>query len=276
MPYAKRIIPCLDVHHGRVVKGVKFVELRDAGDPVEVAARYDAEGADEVTFLDISASHEERRTTLDMVERTARRVFIPLTVGGGIRTVADIRDTLNAGADKTSLNSAAVADPDVIQAGAERFGAQCIVVAIDAKKIAGDAVAPTVKHEAAQKCALDTNSRWQVYTHGGRKPTGLCAVKWAAYVAARGSGEILLTSMDRDGTKNGYDLELTAAVSQAVSVPVIASGGAGTLQHLIDGIQKGKADAVLAASIFHFREIAIADVKRSMYAAGIAVRLLNP
>lgn len=273
MPYAKRIIPCLDVHGGRVVKGVKFLELRDAGDPVEVAARYNREGADEITFLDISASHEERRTTLDTVERTARQVFIPLTVGGGIRGVDDIRDTLNAGADKTSLNTAAVFDPDIVAAGAERFGAQCVVVAIDARRLLGDAAMPVVDHEAKSICALDAESRWQVYTHGGRKPTGLDVVKWARYVTGRGAGEILLTSMDRDGTKSGFDLELTAAVSDAVSVPVIASGGAGSVDHLIAGVREGHADAVLAASIFHFREIDIAAVKRAMHEAGIAVRL---
>ncbi|RMF18158.1 MAG: imidazole glycerol phosphate synthase subunit HisF [Candidatus Dadabacteria bacterium] len=272
MALACRIIPCLDVHDGRVVKGVQFVDLRDAGDPVEVAGIYDREGADELTFLDISASHEGRRTTLEMVERTARQVFIPLTVGGGIRSVDDMRDTLNAGADKTAVNTAAVFDPDTIAAGAERFGAQCIVVAIDARRITDDRIDPVVDHPAARECALEPDSRWQVYTHGGRKPTGLDAVRWASWLTRHGAGEVLLTSMDCDGTKAGYDVELTAAVSDAVGVPVIASGGAGNAQHMVDAVRLGRADAVLAASIFHFRELTIAAVKDDMAAAGIPVR----
>lgn len=250
---AKRIIPCLDVNAGRVVKGVKFLELRDAGDPVEVARRYDAEGADEITFLDITASSDERDTILHVVEAVAGQVFIPLTVGGGVRSVADIRRLLNAGADKVSINTAAVQRPELVREAAERVGSQCIVVAIDAK-----AVAP---------------GRWHVFTHGGRNDTGRDALEWAKEVVALGAGEILLTSMDRDGTRQGFDLALTRAVSDAVSVPVIASGGVGTLEHLTEGVSEGGADAVLAASIFHFGEYSIAQAKELMRARGIEVRL---
>lgn len=275
MSVARRIIPCLDVHDGRVVKGVRFLDLRDAGDPVEVAARYDAEGADEVTFLDISASHEGRDLMLRTVEATARRVFIPLTVGGGIRTVDDIRRALGAGADKTSLNTAAITDPAVLGEGAARFGSQCVVVAIDARRIAYGAprTAPVFDHEWARAAALDADSRWEVYTHGGRRPTGLDAVRWARQAVRAGAGEVLLTSMDCDGTKAGYDLPLTRAVSDAVPVPVIASGGAGSAEHLVAAAVEGHADGLLAASIFHFREVEIADVKRRLREAGVPVRL---
>jgi cyclase len=250
---AKRIIPCLDVTGGRVVKGVNFVALRDAGDPVEVAARYNEQGADELTFLDITATSDGRDLILHMIEAVASQVFIPLTVGGGVRTVADVRRLLNSGADKVSFNSAAVADPQVIRAASDKYGAQCIVVAIDAKRQPGGG--------------------WHVYTHGGRKDTGLDAVQWARRMAAQGAGEILLTSMDRDGTRIGFDLELTRAVSDAVDVPVIASGGVGTLEHLADGITVGGADAVLAASIFHYGEHTVAEAKALMAARGIPVRL---
>ncbi len=247
----KRIIPCLDVKDGRVVKGVNFLGLRDAGDPVEVAARYDAEGADELAFLDITASHEQRPILLDVVRRTAETVFIPVTVGGGVREVGDIRALLNAGADKVSINTAAVARPDFVREAAECFGTQCIVVAIDAKR-AGE--------------------RWEVFTHGGRTPTGLDAVAWARRMEGFGAGEILLTSMDRDGTKLGYDLALTRAIAEAVRVPVIASGGAGSLEHLCDALAAG-ADAVLAASIFHYREFTIRQAKEFLASRGVAVRL---
>ena len=257
---AKRIIPCLDVTGGRVVKGVNFVELRDAGDPVEIAARYNEQGADELTFLDITATSDERDLILHIIEAVASQVFIPLTVGGGVRTVDDVRRLLNAGADKTSFNSAAIANPDVIAAASAKYGAQCIVVAIDAKRRVGE--------EAAAR-----GSGWDVYSHGGRRNTGLDAVQWAAEMTRRGAGEILLTSMDRDGTKAGFDLELTRAVSDAVSVPVIASGGVGNLDHLADGIQKGGADAVLAASIFHYGEFTVAQAKARMAERGIPVRL---
>jgi cyclase len=249
----KRIIPCLDVKDGRVVKGVSFVDLRDAGDPVEVAAVYDREGADELCFLDITASHEQRRTILEVVERTAARVFMPLTVGGGVRTLEDIRALLNAGADKVSINTAAVQRPEFVQEAAQRFGTQCIVVAIDAK------------------CA-NTADRWEVFTHGGRKATGLGVLAWATRMEQYGAGEILLTSMDQDGQQNGYDLNLTAAVSGAVSVPVIASGGVGSLEHLYEGFTVGKADAVLAASIFHFRSHTIPEAKAYLRQRGIPVR----
>ena len=249
----KRIIPCLDVTAGRVVKGVSFVNLRDAGDPVEMAALYNAEGADEVVFLDITASSDERATMVDVVERTAERVFIPLTVGGGIRSVEDMRAMLRAGADKTGINSAAVADPTLVARGAEAFGSQCIVVAIDAKRRAD-------------------GSGWEVYTHGGRRPTGIDAVEWAARVEQLGAGEILLTSMDADGTQDGYDLALTAAVSGAVGIPVIASGGAGGPAHLYDAVTEGQADAVLAASIFHYGTYRIADVKQYLAERGVPVR----
>jgi imidazole glycerol-phosphate synthase subunit HisF len=257
---AKRIIPCLDVTGGRVVKGVNFLELRDAGDPVEIAARYNEQGADELTFLDITATSDERDLILHIIEGVASQVFIPLTVGGGVRTVDDVRRLLNAGADKTSFNSAAIANPDVISAASAKYGAQCIVVAIDAKRRSGD--------EAAAR-----GQGWDVYSHGGRRNTGLDAVRWAADMAQRGAGEILLTSMDRDGTKSGFDLELTRAVSDAVSVPVIASGGVGNLDDLADGIQTGGADAVLAASIFHYGEYTVGQAKARMAERGIAVRL---
>jgi len=251
---AKRIIPCLDVTGGRVVKGVNFVELRDAGDPVEIAARYNEQGADELTFLDITATSDGRDLILPIIEAVASQVFIPLTVGGGVRTVEDVRRLLNAGADKVSFNSAAVANPQVIHDASQKYGAQCIVVAIDAKR-----------RTAGQP-------GWDVYTHGGRKNTGLDAVEWAREMVARGAGEILLTSMDRDGTKSGFDLELTRQVSDAVGVPVIASGGVGSLQHLSDGIKIGGADAVLAASIFHYGEHTVGEAKRFMADHGISVR----
>lgn len=254
---AKRIIPCLDVKEGRVVKGVKFENLRDAGDPVEIAKQYDAEGADELVFLDITASHEKRNILLDVVTRTAEAVFMPLTVGGGVRTTDDIRTLLKSGADKVSLNTRAVENPQVLKEGAEKFGAQCIVLAIDAKR----------------KDANDPSRGWEVFTHGGRTATGKDAVEWAKQGVGLGAGEILLTSMDRDGTKNGYDLELTRAISDAVSVPVIASGGVGTLDHLAEGILKGKADAVLAASIFHYREFSVKQAKEYLKSKNIPVRL---
>ena len=257
---AKRIIPCLDVTGGRVVKGVNFVDLRDAGDPVEIAARYNEQGADELTFLDITATSDDRDLILHIIEAVAAQVFIPLTVGGGVRTVEDVRRLLNAGADKTSFNSAAIANPDVIGAASARYGSQCIVVAIDAKQRAGEEVAAR-------------GPGWDVYSHGGRRNTGLDAVQWAVQMARRGAGEILLTSMDRDGTRAGFDLALTRAVSDAVDVPVIASGGVGTLDHLADGIQKGGADAVLAASIFHYGEFTVAQAKARMAERGIPVRL---
>jgi len=263
---AKRIIPCLDVDAGRVVKGVRFVEIKDAGDPVEVARRYDQEGADEITFLDITASAHERDTMAHVVEQVAGEIFIPLTVGGGIRTLEDIRRMLNAGADKVSINSAAVARPEFVREAAERFGSQCIVVAIDAKKASPH---PALSPEARE----NEEPRWEIFTHGGRKPTGLDAVEWARRMVDYGAGEILLTSMDRDGTKSGFDLELTRAISEAVPVPVIASGGVGTLDHLADGVTEGKADAVLAASIFHFAEYSIREAKEHMAARGIEVRL---
>ncbi|MCA0893239.1 imidazole glycerol phosphate synthase subunit HisF [Microbulbifer agarilyticus] len=253
MGLAKRIIPCLDVDAGRVVKGVNFVDIRDAGDPVEVARRYNEAGADEVTFLDITATHEGRDTTLHTVEKMASEVFIPLTVGGGVRELQDIRNLLNAGADKTAINSAAVFNPDFVREAADRFGSQCIVVAIDAKQV--------------------DDGKWEIFTHGGRKPTGIDAVEWAKKMDRYGAGEILLTSMDRDGTKNGFDLALTRAISDAVSVPVIASGGVGNLQHLADGVLKGGADAVLAASIFHFGEYTVGEAKAFMQDAGIEMRL---
>ncbi|MEM6973891.1 MAG: imidazole glycerol phosphate synthase subunit HisF [Pseudomonadota bacterium] len=256
-----RVIPCLDVAEGRVVKGVNFVDLRDAGDPVEQAALYDAAGADELCFLDITASHEDRGTLLDVVARTAERCFMPLTVGGGVRAVEDIRALLLAGADKVSINTAAVRDPDFVARAAEKFGSQCITVAIDAKSTGGEA------GDAA------TPSGFEIFTHGGRKPTGIDAVHFARLVEAKGAGEILLTSMDRDGTKAGFNLPLTRAVSDAVSIPVIASGGVGTLDHLVEGVAEGHASAVLAASIFHFGEFSIAEAKAHMAAAGLPVRL---
>ena len=252
MGLAKRLIPCLDVHAGRVVKGVNFVQLRDAGDPVEIAKRYDDAGADELAFLDITASSDARDTIVDVIERVADQVFIPLTVGGGVRSVEDVRKLLNAGADKVSINTSAVEDPDLVERAACRFGSQAIVVAIDAR--GGD-------------------GRWEVYTHGGRKPRGLDVVEWAQRMAGKGAGEILLTSMDRDGTKSGFDLALTRAVTRAVTVPVIASGGVGRVEHLAEGIEQGGADAVLAASVFHFGEIAIPEAKRFLAGRGIEMRL---
>jgi len=256
MSLAKRIIPCLDVDNGRVVKGVRFVEIRDAGDPVENARRYNLEGADELTFLDITASSDDRETMVHVVEDVAREVFIPLTVGGGIRELADIRRMLNAGADKVSINTAAVSNPEFVASAADKFGSQCIVVAVDAKRVNTD----------------DELDRWEIFTHGGRKPTGINALEWVQKMDAYGAGEILLTSMDRDGTRAGFDNELNRQVSEAVRVPVIASGGVGNLQHLVDGILVGKADAVLAASIFHFGEYRISEAKAFMRDRGIEVR----
>jgi len=251
---AKRIIPCLDVKDGRVVKGVRFVELRDAGDPVEIARRYDREEADELVFLDITASHEKRDILIDVVRRTAEQVFMPLTVGGGVRTLEDIRALLLAGADKVSINTAAVADPEFVRRAAERFGSQCTVVAIDARAVPG------------------TPARWEVYTHGGRKPEGLDAVAWARRMESCGAGEILLTSMDRDGTRDGYDIPLTRAIADAVRIPVIASGGVGTLGHLLEGLTAGGADAVLAASIFHYGEHTVGEAKEYLRLHGVPVR----
>ncbi len=261
---AKRIIPCLDVKDGRVVKGVSFVNLRDAGDPVEVAKVYDEQGADELVFLDITASHEKRKTIIDVVMRTAEQVFMPLTVGGGIKNLDDIRNLLKAGCDKVSINTTAVENPEFIKEASERFGSQCIVVAIDAKR----SQKPEVRSQNNPP-----GISWEVYTHGGRKPTGIDAVKWAKKMEEYGAGEILLTSMDKDGTKDGYDIELTKAVSEAVTIPVIASGGAGNLEHLYDGLTKGKADAVLAASIFHYKEYTIREAKEFLRKKGVVVRL---
>jgi cyclase len=250
---SKRIIPCLDVKDGRVVKGINFVNLRDAGDPVEIAKKYSEQGADEICFLDITASHEERNTMIDVVERTAGEVFVPLTIGGGVRTLDDVRQLLLAGADKVSVNTAAVNNPDFVKEAAERFGSQCIVVAIDARSV-GD-------------------NKWEVYTHGGRNPTGIDAVEWARKMEENGAGEILLTSMDKDGTKSGYDLALTRTISRALSIPIIASGGAGNLEHLAEGVSEGEADAVLVASIFHYGEYSITEAKEHMKGEGIPVRL---
>ena len=268
----KRIIPCLDVDGGRVVKGISFVELRDAGDPAELAAVYDQEGGDELVFLDITASSDSRDTMVDVVRRVSEKVFIPLTVGGGIRSVEDIRRMLKAGADKVSLNTAAVNNPALIGEGAVQFGNQCIVVAIDAKRVDGESSPHERSRADDPSLALDENSRWQVYTRGGRTPTGIDAVKWAVRAVELGSGEILLTSMDEDGQKRGYDLDLTRAVSQATPVPVIASGGAGNLEHLYDALGAGKADAVLAASIFHFGEYSIGEAKDYLQKRGVPVR----
>jgi len=257
MALAKRIIPCLDCDKGRVVKGVKFLDIRDAGDPVEIAKRYSDAGADEITFLDITASHEGRETTVHTVESIAGQVFIPLTVGGGIRTLEDIRTMLNAGADKVAINTAAVTNPELVREAAARFGSQCIVVAMDAKKVS----------------AQGEPNRWEIFTHGGRKPTGIDAIEWAQRMVDYGAGEILLTSMDKDGTKSGFDLALNRAISNAVSVPIIASGGVGSLQDLVDGVVEGHADAVLAASIFHFGEFTIEEAKQYMADKGVTMRL---
>ncbi|MEZ7943571.1 MAG: imidazole glycerol phosphate synthase subunit HisF [Halioglobus sp.] len=256
MGLAKRIIPCLDVENGRVVKGVNFVDIRDAGDPVEIAMRYNEQGADELCFLDITASHEGRDTTVHTVEQIAEHVFIPLTVGGGIRAIEDIRTMLNAGADKVSINTAAIHNPELVRESAQRFGSQCIIVAIDAKRVDD----------------VEGQPRWEIFTHGGRKPTGIDAVAWAVRMAELGAGEILLTSMDRDGTKNGFELGVTRAITDAVEIPVIASGGVGTLDHLVDGVIQGGADAVLAASIFHFGEYTVPQAKAYMAQHGIEVR----
>ena len=285
----KRIIPCLDVHQGRVVKGVSFVNLRDAGDPAELAAHYDAEGADELVFLDITASSDAREIMVNVVEQVSEQVFIPLTVGGGIRKVADVRRMLEAGADKVSLNTAAVQDPMLVSEAADFFGCQCIVVAIDARSLEGDTVleAETVKPGGYAAPidqpdgldgldGLDERSRWQVVTHGGRTPTDLDAVKWARRVAELGAGELLVTSMDTDGQQSGYDLELLRAISEAVSIPVIASGGAGNLRHLYDALEVGKADAVLAASIFHYRTHTVSEAKEFLSSRGIPIRPIPP
>lgn len=258
MGLAKRIIPCLDVDNGRVVKGVQFVDIRDAGDPVEVANRYDKQGADEITFLDITASSDDRETMVHVVEQVASQVFIPLTVGGGIRSIEDIQRMLKAGADKVSINTAAVKDPEFVRRAAQQFGSQCIVVAIDAKQVESD-----------------NEKKWEVFTHGGRNTTGLDVIEWAQKMADFGAGEILLTSMDRDGTRDGFDIELTRAVSEAVNIPIIASGGVGNLEHLADGVINGKADAVLAASIFHFGEHTVAEAKACMAGKNIEVREYN-
>ena len=250
---SKRIIPCLDVKDGRVVKGIQFVNLRDAGDPVEVAKKYSEEGADEITFLDITASHEKRKTMIDVVERTASEVFVPLTVGGGLRTVEDVRELLLAGADKVTINTAAITDPEFVRRASDRFGSQCIVVAIDARRRDGGG--------------------WEVFTHGGRNPTGIDAVGWAAKMEDFGAGEILLTSMDRDGTEDGYDLELTRTISETVGIPVIASGGAGQLEHLVEAVEEGRADAVLCASIFHYGKYSINEAKEFLSEKGVLVRL---
>ncbi len=276
---AKRIIPCLDVKDGRVVKGVNFVNLRDAGDPVEIAAAYEAEGADELTFLDITASHEKRDIILDVVRHTAEKVFMPLTVGGGVRTLDDIRNLLKAGADKVAINTAAVHDPDFVGEAARKFGSQCIVVAIDAKEVSGVPKLPDTpfpwhdRHPELFFQQGDTLPAWQVFTHGGRNPTGIHAERWAKQMETYGAGEILLTSMDKDGTKSGYDLALNRTLSEAVTVPVIASGGAGTLEHLREALVEGKADAVLAASIFHFKEFTIAETKTYLKSRNIVVRI---
>ncbi|NTU43516.1 MAG: imidazole glycerol phosphate synthase subunit HisF [Nitrospirales bacterium] len=288
---AKRIIPCLDVKDGRVVKGVNFVNLRDAGDPVDNAIFYDAQGADELVFLDITASHEKRRIILDVVEKTATDVFMPLTVGGGIRVLDDIRNLLNAGCDKVSVNTTAVNDPEFIQAASEKFGSQCIVVAIDAKRVhdsrfeirdpeelpewlrASKELSDRICIDPSRLAPHASQPMWEVYTHGGRKPKGMDAIQWAKYMEELGAGEILLTSMDRDGSKDGYDLALTSAIAEAVSIPVIASGGVGNLEHIYDGLTKGKADAALAASIFHYREYTIKETKEYLRDKGVPVRL---
>ena len=276
---AKRIIPCLDVKDGRVVKGVNFVNLRDAGDPVEVAAAYEKEGADELTFLDITASHEKRNIILDIVARTAEKVFMPLTVGGGVRDLDDIRNLLNSGADKVAINTTAVHNPEFVRSAAERFGSQCIVVAIDAKRVASTRRSPDSNlswcklHPELFLTGNESRLSFEVYTHGGRNPTSINALHWAKLMETYGAGEILLTSMDCDGTKNGYDLKLNRTISESLTIPLIASGGAGTLDHLFEGITEGKADAVLAASIFHFKEFTIEETKRHLKSKGIPVRM---
>ncbi|MEC7640699.1 MAG: imidazole glycerol phosphate synthase subunit HisF [Nitrospinota bacterium] len=276
---AKRIIPCLDVKDGRVVKGVNFVSLRDAGDPVEIAAAYEKEGADELTFLDITASHEKRNIILDVVAQTAEKVFMPLTVGGGLRTLEDIRALLKAGADKVGINTAAVHNPEFVRRAAERFGSQCIVVAVDAKQTAPEAFPQAGdldwqdQHPELFFTEPVSHPAWEVYTHGGRNPKGIDVIRWTKLMESYGAGEILLTSMDRDGTKKGYDIPLNRAVAEAVSIPVIASGGAGTLEHLHEALAQGKADAVLAASIFHFKEYTIPQTKRYLDSKGVVVRL---
>jgi len=276
---AKRIIPCLDVKDGRVVKGVNFVNLRDAGDPVEVAAAYEKEGADELTFLDITASHEKRNIILDIVARTAEKVFMPLTVGGGVRDLDDIRNLLNSGADKVAINTAAVRNPEFVRSAAERFGSQCIVVAIDAKRVDSTRKSPDSNlswcqlHPELLLTGNESGLSFEVYTHGGRNPTSINALHWAKLMETYGAGEILLTSMDCDGTKNGYDLKLNRTISESLAIPLIASGGAGTLDHLFEGITEGKADAVLAASIFHFKEFTIEETKRHLKSKGIPVRI---
>lgn len=272
--HLKRVIPCLDVDKGRVVKGTNFVDIRDAGDPVELASRYDVEGADELVFLDITASHEERDTIVELARRCAEELFVPFTIGGGIRSEDDVRALLNAGADKVSLNSAALHDPGLITLCSRRFGSQCIVVAIDAKQVSGQASGePSRQVSSGLGHTLPDPPRWEAFLNGGRVPTGRDAVAWAVEVVERGAGEILLTSMDRDGTKDGYDLPLTRAVAEAVNVPVIASGGAGTLEHMVEVVQSAGADAVLAASIFHYQEYTIRQAKEYMAARGIPVRL---
>lgn len=276
---AKRIIPCLDIDRGRVVKGINFLSLVDAGDPVEQAQKYDREGADELVFLDITASSDARKTMLEMVNAVANAIFIPFTVGGGIRTIEDIRETLLAGADKISLNTAAVANPELIAQAAQRFGSQCIVVAIDARRVVEPAANPNAANDPNSPHTLEANlnlpAKWQVYTHGGRKATGIDAIEWAQKVAALGAGEILLTSMDADGTKDGYDLALTRSVAQAVKIPVIASGGAGEMVHLYQAFTEGEAAAVLAASIFHFGTFTIGAVKEYLNTQGVPVRQLK-
>ena len=276
---AKRIIPCLDVKDGRVVKGVNFLNLRDAGDPVEIATVYEKEGADELTFLDITASHEKRDIILDIVARTAEKVFMPLTVGGGVKNLDDIRNLLNAGADKVAINTAAVANPEFVLDAARRFGSQCIVVAIDAKRVSSTRKPTDSKltwrepHAELLLKGNETKLSFEVFTHGGRNPTGINALRWAQLMETHGAGEILLTSMDCDGTKNGYDLKLNRTISESLTIPLIASGGAGTLDHLFEGITEGKADAVLAASIFHFKEFTIEETKRHLKSKGIPVRI---
>jgi len=278
---AKRIIPCLDVKAGRVVKGINFLELRDAGDPVEQAQFYDAQGADELVFLDITASHEERDTMVDVVRRTAECCFMPLTVGGGIKSVDDMRALLQAGADKVSINTSAIINPDLIEEGSKRFGSQCIVVAVDARKISGNTRVNSGEAHSVifdwdiSEVAVDDNSKWEVFIHGGRTRTGIDALKWAIFVVKRGAGEILLTSMDADGTKEGYDNELLSAVADTVTIPLIASGGAGNLEHFYDALTIGKADAVLAASIFHFKEFTIAEAKEYLAKKGVPIRLTS-